>query len=416
MNIAVIGKGAREDAISQKLISEGNKVFLINNNNVRDNNIDIDVNDFDKIKFFCIEKKVELIIVGPEDLLANGIVDYFSETEIDIFGPNKEASKLESSKIFAKEFMCKYGVSTAEYSSFDDVNDNSVLTEIERRNGVLALKYDGLAAGKGVFISDNLNDAYKNLELLKTKYLNDENLKFIIEDKLEGREISIMAVTDSKSIRLFQASQDYKLSKDYNKGLNTGGMGAITPLDFVDKDVLDKIKKDIVQPTLKGLKKENNKYLGFLYFGIILTSKGPYLLEYNVRMGDPETQVLLPSLKSSFTKLIMDTINNKLDKSKELVFDDKYYISLVLASMGYPLKYNSGDKITIISQDSSSVKIYYAGVKRNSFGDLLTNGGRVLNIVASSKDVEEVKNSVYSYAKGISFASKYFRRDIGIVY
>ena len=414
MNIAVLGNGAREDAISEKLISENNKVFLINNNNIRKNNVDIDINDFEKIKSFCLDNKVELIIVGPENLLANGIVDYFQNTNIKVFGPNKYASLLESSKVFAKEFMKRNNVATADYISFDKFDELEIKKVINEKNGVLALKYDGLAAGKGVFVSDNIEDAYKNLEIIKDKYLSD-NFKLIIEDSLVGREISIMSFTDSNVIKIFQASQDYKLSGNNNTGFNTGGMGAITPLDFVTTEVLSEINNKIINPTLEGLKKDKINYNGFLYFGIILTKRGPYLLEYNVRMGDPETQVLLPALKTNFTNLIIKTLNNKLSDIESLKFSEDYYLSLVLANDGYPLNYSNGEKI-VIDENLVNCNIYYAGVKRNNNGELLTNGGRILNIVNSNKDINKLKNSVYLCAKHIKFKTKYFRDDIGKVY
>jgi phosphoribosylamine--glycine ligase len=415
MNIAVIGKGAREDAISQKLMQEGNIVYLINENNVRDNNIDIKIDDFKKIKEFCLNKNIELIIVGPEDLLVKGIVNYFDKTNIKIFGPKKEASILESSKIFSKKFMTRNGISTANYIVFEVFNEDEIKKIILEKKGVLVLKYDGLASGKGVFISNDLDSAFKNLQTIKEKYLKNNNLKLIIEDKLLGRELSIMAITDGKDIRLFQASQDYKLSHNKNKGLNTGGMGAITPIDFINDKIMQKIKDKIIDPTIKGFQNESIDYVGFLYFGIMIVNEEPFLLEYNVRLGDPETQVLLPSMKSSLSELIVSTLANDLSKNGEIIFDDKYHISLVLASKGYPLSYPINEEI-IFGGNISDCNIYYAGVRKNHLGVLLTNGGRVLNIVTTSDTIREVKNTVYDCAEEIDFKSKYYRDDIGTIY
>jgi len=413
MNIAVVGKGAREDAIAQKLIKENNTVYLINENNVRNNNIDIKVDDFSKIKEFCIDKNIKLVIIGPEDLLVKGIVDYFEDTDIRVFGPKKEYSKLESSKIYAKNFMKRNKVQTAEYMVFEKFDEKEIIKVIKEKNGNMVLKYDGLAAGKGVLISNNIKTALNNLNTLKSKYGN--NLKLIIEDKLFGKEISVMSVTDGKDIKLFQAVQDYKLSHNNNKGLNTGGMGAITPLNFINDEILDEINTKIITPTLNGFKKENINYMGFLYFGIILTSDGPHLLEYNIRLGDPETQVLLPAMKSNLTNIINNALDNKLSETDNLKFENKYYISLVLASKGYPLQYNIGEKITF-NFKSNKYDIFYAGVKKNSKGELLTNGGRVINIVASDSNLKSLKNTVYKYANEVNFKDKYYRDDIGKLY
>lgn len=413
MNIVVIGKGAREDAITQKLLNEGNKVYLINESNIKNNNINIKVDNFFKIKEFCNNKNIELIIVGPEDLLVKGITDYFNNTNIKVFGPEQAYTFLESSKIEAKDFMKRNGVQTASYIAFKKLEESKIKQIINEKNGNLVLKYDGLAAGKGVLLSNNIKDALNNLEILKTKY--GKNLKLVIEDKLIGSEISIMSVTDGKNIKIFQASQDYKLSHNFNKGINTGGMGAVTPLDFVTDDILNEIKKKIITPTINGLKKENIDYVGFLYFGIILTKDGPFLLEYNIRLGDPETQVLLPAMKTNLTNLITQTLNKNLKKIKEIKFDSKYYMSLVLASKGYPLNYDI-NKLIKINRKTLNCDILYAGVRKDKDNNLLTNGGRVLNIVSSDNNLENLKNSIYECAKNINFETKYYRDDIGTIY
>ncbi len=413
MNIAVIGKGAREDAIAQKLLNEGNKVYLINESNIKNNNVNIKVDDFFKIKEFCNHKNIELIIVGPEDLLVKGITDYFNNTNIKVFGPKQDYTFLESSKIKAKYFMKKNEVQTAPYIAFEKFEENKIKQIINEKKGNLVLKYDGLAAGKGVLISNNIKDALNNLEVLKTKY--GKNLKLIIEDRLIGSELSIMSITDGKNIKIFQASQDYKLSHNFNKGLNTGGMGAITPVDFITDNILSEIKKKIIMPTINGFKKENIHYLGFLYFGIILTKEGPFLLEYNIRLGDPETQVLLPAMKTNLTNLINLTLDKNLDKIEEIEFNSQYYMSLVLASKGYPLDYAT-NKIIKINKKDLNCNIFYAGVKKDENNNLLTNGGRVLNIVSSDNNLERLKNTVYKCAENIDFETKYYRDDIGTIY
>jgi len=412
MNIAVVGKGAREEAIARKLINENNKVYLINENNIKNYHINMKTNEFSEIKKFCNEQNIELIIAGSEDLLVNGIADYFSGTNIKVFGPEQKYTFLEGSKIKAKNFMKRNGIQTALYTAFNKFDEDKIKKIIKQKNGNIVLKYDGLAAGKGVLISKNYNQALKNLETLKNKYNNPE---LLIEERLIGREISIMSVTNGKDIKIFQPSQDYKLSHNFNKGLNTGGMGAVTPLDFVTDDVLKEIKNKIITPTINGFKKESIKYRGFLYFGIILTERGPFLLEYNIRLGDPETQVLLPAMKTNLTDLLTQTLNGSLSKTEEIEFDENYHMALVLASKGYPLNYETNKPIKT-DYKKLDCDILYAGVKKDENNNLLTNGGRVLNIVSSDKNMKNLIKKVYKCTENIDFENKYHRDDIGTIY
>ena len=408
MKIAVIGQGAREHAISEKLLKEKNRVYWINDNNPTNYSVKIKINDFEKIYDFLKEKNIDLIIPGPEILLANGITDFFEKKGIRVIGPKKKYTFLETSKSEAKKFMKRNNVQTADFKIFK--NDyNGIIKEIEKKDGKIALKYDFLAAGKGVFVSKNKETALNNLDFIIKNFGNS----IIAEEKLNGREISVITITDGETIKILPPATDYKLSADNNKGYNTGGMGAITLPDMINREIMNEIKEKIIYPTLNGFKKENIFYKGFLYFGIMITQKGPFLLEYNIRLGDPETQVILPSLKSSFTELILNTVSNKLNTIKNPSFQNDYYMTLVLAGKGYPLKYETGKLITI--PKNNDCDIYYAGVKKEH-GKLITSGGRVLNLVGHDKNLNELRKKIYGCAEKIKFDNKYYRKDIGIIY
>ncbi|MCK5851405.1 phosphoribosylamine--glycine ligase [bacterium] len=408
MKVAILGSGGREHALAWKFsqsVGEEN-VFLLSGNGGTKNNIDIGVNQFPEIKGFCVENKIDLLFVGPEDPLANGIIDYFKGSGIRVFGPDKRAAQLEGSKIYAKEFMGKYGVATADFKEFNDSAASEAY--IKELDGKLVIKYDGLAAGKGVFVCSNIDEALKALNEIVTKYGADS--KWLIEEKLEGQEISIIGFTDGKDIQLLLPSQDHKPAYDGDTGPNTGGMGAYCPVPFCDEALIEKIKKEIINPTLNGLKTESFDYKGIVYFGIMMSASGPKLLEYNVRFGDPETEVLLPSMKSDIVGLVDACFNGSL-KDFKMEFNDGYFVDVVLASGGYPGSYKKGLEIKGLQNVSDEAIVFHAGTKMEN-GVPVTSGGRVLNVVAQADTLEKAIENSYKACAEIKFDHMYYRKDI----
>lgn len=409
MRVAVIGSGGREHAIYWKLSQSipEKDVFVLPGNAGIPNSIKIDISDFASIMEFCEEKDIDLVVVGPEVPLTNGIVDYFSESDIRIFGPTREASILESSKIWSKRFMSKYNVSTADFEVFD--NFESATKYIEGTDGNLVIKYDGLAAGKGVFVCSSIEESKSTLNTIANKF--GGQARFIIEKRLSGFEISIIGFTDGTDIQLLLPSQDHKQAYDGDKGPNTGGMGAYCPVPFCNEDTMRDIRKNIIEPTIMGLQKENIDYRGVIYFGLMLTKEGPMLLEYNVRLGDPETEVLLPSMKSSLHDLILACFDGTLNNYK-MEFHKGTFIDVVLTSGGYPASYKKGCEITGLESLSNDVLVFHAGTKEHS-GKLLTSGGRVLNIIAKGDSLDDAIEKVYKEVPKVHFTDIHYRKDIG---
>lgn len=408
MKIAVIGSGGREHALAWKLAqSVGQKnVFCLPGNGGTWNNIALKVDDFAGIEHFCSTEKIDLIVVGPEAPLAAGIVDYFKAKNIAIFGPTQQAAKLESSKIFAKTFMKKYGVATADFWLLEQGDDIEQI--IDQLNGKLVIKYDGLAAGKGVFVCNSVKEAYRSLEELKRRY--GDTAPFFIEQKFDGQELSIIGFTDGQDFKLLLPSQDHKPIYDGDRGPNTGGMGAYCPVPFCNPDTLKAIEQQIVQPTLKGLQSEKLDYHGVIYFGLMLTAEGPKLLEYNVRFGDPETEVILPALKSDLLTLIEASLKETLGEVN-MAFNDGYFVDVVLASGGYPDAYQKGKEITGLNRLAKDTLVFHAGTKKEN-GKLLTAGGRVLNIVTQAPTLSEAIEKTYREVQKIHFDNMYYRKDI----
>jgi len=407
--IAILGSGGREHALAWKFAqSLGEKnVFVLPGNAGIPNSFPVDPLDFGKVKTFCEENEIDFVFVGPEQPLSEGIVDFFKNTNIKILGPDKKAAQLESSKIFAKNFMKKYGVSTASFQVFNTIKE--AIPIIRQKKGNLVIKFDGLAGGKGVFVCSNEEEAFKALNKLKEKY--GENVAFIIEDKIPGDEVSIIAFTDGKSIKALQSSQDHKQLLEGDKGPNTGGMGAYSPV-VLSEHLKRKIQEKIITPTLDGIKKESFNYKGILYFGIMVKNSEPYLLEYNVRFGDPETEVLLPALENDLYELTEACYNQNLDKI-DLKFKPGYFIDIVLVSGGYPISYEKGKEITGLEHSEDTVLLFHAGTKKEK-NKYYTAGGRVLNIVAQGDSLEEAFNKAYNTAQKIHFVGKFFRKDIGM--
>ncbi|MCD4793527.1 MAG: phosphoribosylamine--glycine ligase [Bacteroidales bacterium] len=409
MKTAIIGSGGREHALARKFAQTltWDNVFTLPGNGGIPNSHMVNVNDFEELERFCMYNSVEMIFVGPEQPLAAGIVDYFKEKDIKVFGPDKHSAKLEASKIFAKQFMQKYNIATAGFEIFNNLN--AAKYTIANKLGDLVIKFDGLAAGKGVFVCSTSDEANDALHELETAY--GKELDFIIEDKISGDEISIIGFTDGKSIKLLQASQDHKQLLDGDKGPNTGGMGAYSPISGISDELMQKIQDKIVNPTLKGIQAEQMDYKGVIYFGIMVKDAEPYLLEYNVRFGDPETEVLLPALKNDLYEIVTACLSGELNKI-EFEFENAYFADIVLASGGYPKSYDKGFEIKGLDDVSKDTLIFHAGTKKED-GKIFTNGGRVLNIVCKGKTLNEALENAYNEVNKISFKNMYFRKDIG---
>ncbi|MGB0839767.1 MAG: phosphoribosylamine--glycine ligase [Chitinophagales bacterium] len=410
MKIAIIGSGGREHALAWKFaqsVSEDN-VYVLPGNGGTKNNVAIEVTDFVAIKAFCEKEGIGLIFVGPEVPLAKGIVDYFKDSPIQVFGPSQKAAIMEGSKIWSKQFMQKYGVATGDFWVPETKEEAQKI--IAKLDGYCVLKYDGLAAGKGVFVCKTEKEALESLEELMGKYGADA--PYLIEERLEGDEISIIGFTDGKAIKLFPPSQDHKQLLDGDLGPNTGGMGAFCPVPFCDDTLLQSIDELIVQPTLRGIQGEELDYKGVIYFGVMVTPNGVKVLEYNARFGDPETEILLPALKSDLLQLVQACLNGRLSHF-DIVFEDGYFVDVVLASGGYPKAYNKGYPISGLDQITDGAKVFHAGTKKRADGTIVTNGGRVLNVVAKGASLADAIHHAYAQVDGIEFKDMYYRKDIG---
>ncbi len=370
---------------------------------------------FEAVEAFLTEKEIGLTVVGPEQPLVDGITDYLEERGHKVFGPSKVAAQLEGSKTFAKWIMHKYRIPTAgsiEFSGEAVLDNLEKWLSTENQKWPVVIKADGLAAGKGVFISRSRPEALEHLGKIR----NDAALlkaagKVIVEEFMEGEEASVFAVTDGRNARLLISAQDHKRIGEGDTGLNTGGMGAYAPAPVIDDRMLKLVEDTILYPTLEAMQQEGHPYRGVLYLGLMITREGPKVVEYNCRFGDPECQVLLPALKSDLLELMLATVNHELDKS-EVVMSDDHFCCVVLASGGYPEAYAKGKEITGISKVSDGAMVFHSGT-RHEGGKLLTNGGRVLNVVASGSDLRSAIDNCYREVEKISFENAVYRRDIG---
>ncbi|MFH1541065.1 MAG: phosphoribosylamine--glycine ligase [Elusimicrobiota bacterium] len=420
MNILVIGSGGREHAIIWKLkysprLQSGGRIFCISGNAGIKNIAEcqnIDILDFQKITEFVAKNKIDLTIVGPEVPLSEGIVDYFTKKKLKIFGPNRKAAQLEASKIFAKQFMKKYGIPTANFEVFDNCKKAlGYLSTFSHSTFSVVIKADGLASGKGVFVCNTKQEAENAVKsIMIDKNFGSSGNKIIIEEKLEGEETSLVALCDGKTILPLIPSQDHKQIFDDDKGPNTGGMGAYAPARIIDEQI---IKKLIFDRFLKGIKREKLNYKGIIYVGIMVTKKGPKVLEFNVRFGDPETQVILPLLKTDLLDLFFATVDGKLNKCK-IEWKNGYCVSVVFASGGYPGKYEIGKEIFGLNNlnNIKDVIIFNSGTKFKT-GKYYTNGGRVLSISAVDTTLKKTISKVYKNIKKIKFEDMHYRQDIG---
>ncbi len=409
MKIAIIGSGGREHAIAWKLAQNAGweNIYVLPGNAGIPRSFSANINDFEALEQYCRENGIELIVVGPEQPLANGIVDYFRKTDINILGPSKSAAIMEGSKIFAKEFMRRHGVATSDFEAFDDVD--AAMPYIHSKNGDCVIKYDGLAAGKGVFVCNNIQEAEAAMIEFRDTY--GEKANFIVEDKIVGDEISIIGLTDGKTIRLLPPAQDHKQVYDNDLGPNTGGMGAFCPAPFYTDKLAAEIDQLIIQPTLRGIEKDALDYKGFLYFGVMMDEKGPKLLEYNARLGDPETEVLLPALNANLVAAVLAALDGSLEEI-DWSWNPGFYVDVVLTSGGYPKSFPKGFAIKGLEDVDKDTLLFYAGVKSNG-KDLVTDGGRVINVVCKGASLEEAIENAYQNCNKICFEGMHYRKDIG---
>ncbi len=420
MNLLIIGSGAREHAFAWKIYRSKHDVniYVTNANPGFEDiakSVILDVDDFDSIKDCILNYNISYVLVGPEIPLIKGVSDYIkndpSLSKVLVIGPSKYGSKLEGSKDFAKNFMKKYNIPTANYMSFNKHTINDGIEYIRNSNPPYVIKADGPAAGKGVVIVDNKNEAVHILkEMLLNLKFGKSSKKVVIEEFLNGIEMSCFVLFDGLNYKILPYAKDYKQIGEGDTGLNTGGMGSVSPVNFLDKDLKNKIENNIIKPTINGLINEKIDYIGFIFIGLINVNGQPKVIEYNVRMGDPETQVVLPRIKNDFMDILISCAKQNLDKI-DLDLDSNYYVNVVLASGGYPEEYEKGFEITGLNNIKDSL-IFHAGTKINN-DKLKTNGGRVLSIVSSSESMKEALKKSYLNIKKINFRGKIFRKDIG---
>ena len=414
-NVLILGSGGREYAMVWKLSNDKNinNVYCIPGNAGTSKigiNKTLSLNNHSLILDFVNKENIDLIIVGPENLLDDGIVDFFESKNKRIFGPTKAAAKLESSKIYARDIMKKYKIPHPKYISCS--TESEVIKAKERLGFPIVLKADGLAAGKGVIICENTNQFNKALAIFfKNKDFGSASEKISVEECISGPEISIFTVCNGSDYTILNNAQDHKRVFDGDVGPNTGGMGAYAPTPLYDNKLEKKIKKQIIEPTLNGMINEGIPYCGFLYFGLMLVKGNPYVIEYNVRMGDPETQVVMPMMETSLFELINSTLDNKLDSFR---YRNKrgYCVTVVLASNGYPANYKKGHLITGLD-DLEDNLVFHAGTSIDSANNITTSGGRVLNAIGIGSDLNGAIKDAYAVVNKIKFKNMYYRKDIG---
>ena len=414
--VLVIGSGGREHAMVHSLSKDKNveKIFCIPGNagtELIGENIDLDIMDNQGILEFVNNNNIDFTIVGPEQPLENGIVDFFETNNRLIFGPNKFSSQLETSKLFARYIMERNNIPQPAF--FECSSEEEILSVVGQLGFPIVLKADGLAAGKGVIICNNKNELYTAIDfMLNDKKFGEASNKISVEECLFGEEVSVFAVCDGENYKILSSAQDHKRIFNDDKGPNTGGMGAYSPAPIFTDSLRNKVEDKILKPILKAMKNEGSPYKGFLYIGLMVSDNEPYVIEFNVRLGDPETQAVLPLLKSSFFELLFSSVKGSLD-STLIEIANKFAVTVVLASDGYPEKYNKGMPITGLESliDSNEI-IYYAGVKKidNLF---VANGGRVLNAVGVENSLSDAISKAYSIVDRIDYENKYFRTDIG---
>ena len=407
MKIAVIGRGGREHALAWKLAQDvgAENVFCLPGNGGTANNRPIAEHDFAGIRSFCESEGIDLVVVGPEAPLARGLVDLLVGAKFRVFGPTRAAARLESSKTWAKQFMQRHGIATAAGAFFESVR--AATEHVRTQRGGLVVKYSGLAAGKGVFVCPDPAEAPAALQEIGRRH--GPNAPIVVEELLEGPEVSVMGVVSGTAIQLFPPSRDHKRLLDGDRGPNTGGMGAYAPVPDVDAAQLDEIRRTIIEPTLQGLAAEGIAYRGFLYFGLMLTAAGPKLLEYNARLGDPETEVLLPALDGPLLPTLLASFDGTLER-QPFAIKPGAVVDVVLAAGGYPGDVRAG--VPIAGADATDALVFHAGTEIRN-GALTVTGGRVLNVVAHGADLAAARQKAYAACAQIRFDGMQYRTDIG---
>lgn len=418
MKVLIVGSGGREHAIatSMKKSKRVDKLYCVPGNagiaQIAECDSSIGVMEFDKIIAYAKEKAVDLVFVAPDDPLVGGLVDALTEAGIRAFGPNQKAAILEGSKAFSKDLMKKYNIPTAAYETFDD--PQKALEYLETAEMPIVLKADGLALGKGVLICNTLEEAKAGVkEIMQDKHFGSAGNRMVIEEFMTGREVSVLSFVDGKTIRIMSSAQDHKRAKDGDQGLNTGGMGNFSPSPFYTEEVDAFCQKYIYQTTVDAMAAEGRPFKGVIFFGLMLTPKGPRVLEYNARFGDPEAQVVLPRMKNDIMDVVDACIDGTLDQV-DLQFEDNAAVCVVLASDGYPVSYEKGFVISGLEkfEGKDDYFCFHAGTKQTEKG-IVTNGGRVLGITATGKDLKEARAKAYEATEWVQFENKYMRHDIG---
>ncbi|MDX1684269.1 MAG: phosphoribosylamine--glycine ligase [Saprospiraceae bacterium] len=417
MNVLLIGSGGREHALAWKMSQSPllSNLYIAPGNGGTDStgkNVDLDTSNFASILDFCHQEEIDMIVCGPEKPLVDGFADYFSSENINVVGPSQEGAMLEGSKSFAKEFMADHDIPTAKYGAFTADDFNKAMRFIDEMSAPVVLKADGLAAGKGVLILDSKEEAKKELQAMFDGKFGEAGETVVIEQFLSGIEFSVFVLTDGQEYLLLPVAKDYKRIGEGDTGLNTGGMGTVSPPPFVDQALMDKVEQRIIEPTIRGIVERKIDYKGFIFFGLIDVDGDPYVIEYNCRLGDPEAQVILPRLQSdllgSFSSLFDGTLADR-----DMLSTDQTSLAVVLASGGYPERYEKGIAINLKRDIDEGEIIFHAGTRQEE-GQLVTSGGRVMACVALAPDLESARSKAYNLVEFVEFEDMYFRKDIGL--
>jgi phosphoribosylamine--glycine ligase len=421
MNVLLLGSGGREHALAWKLRESKllNNLFIAPGNAgtaTIGKNIEMSVTDFEGIKEFSLNNNIDMIVVGPEDPLVEGIFDYFRDDEdichIAVIGPSMKGAKLEGSKDFAKEFMIRHKIPTAKYLTVTLENYDEGNQFLDSLSAPYVLKADGLAAGKGVLITENINEAKSILyEMLNGKF-GAASKKVVIEEYLSGIECSVFVLTDGKSYKILPVAKDYKRVGEGDTGLNTGGMGAVSPVPFADEEFMQKVEEQVIIPTIDGIEEDNIRYKGFIFVGLMNVGGEPKVIEYNVRMGDPETEVVIPRIKSDLLFLFCQVAIQKLG-STDIEIDPRYATTVMMVSGGYPGSYEKGKTITGLDKVTDSI-VFHAGTTIKNNNNVVTSGGRVLSVTSLGDTIQEALATSYKNIEKIDFEKKYYRKDIGL--
>lgn len=420
MNVLILGSGGREHAIAWKVAQSSLlRTLYVAPGNAGTaevaTNVDLDPMDFDAVKAFALEHNIRIVVVGPEAPLVAGIQDYFTADPelagVKVIGPNQKAAQLEGSKHFSKKFMERHNIPTARYASFTKSTASRIGAFLESLKPPYVIKADGLAAGKGVLIVDDLKEAKKVArDMLMSDSFGEAGRKVVIEEFLKGIEVSMFVITDGRSYKILPEAKDYKRIGEGDTGLNTGGMGAVSPVSFVNPEFMEKVKNQVIIPTVKGLAADDIHYEGFIFFGLMKVGSDPYVIEYNCRMGDPETEVVIPRIKSDLLHLFDGLATDTLSEC-DLEIDDRAATTVMLVSGGYPEAYEKGKAIAGFDQVDGSV-VFHAGTT-NKDGQVVTNGGRVMALTSFGYEPDEALKKSYENAEKLTYEGKYYRKDIG---